>query len=138
MKEYGGFWIRFAASLIDAILFLVLEAPFVLLFYGTGYYTSDELIAGPADIVITWIAPFLIEIAFWHYKRATPGKMLFKLQIVDADTGESLSWGQCVLRYIGYFLAALPCGIGLLMIAFDERKRGWHDRLANSVVRYRL
>jgi uncharacterized RDD family membrane protein YckC len=36
---------------------------------------------------------------------------------------------------VGMFLAALPCGLGLLLVAFDQRKRGWHDRLANTVVR---
>ncbi len=43
-----------------------------------------------------------------------------------------------VLRYIGYFLSALPLDFGFLWIAFDARKQGWHDKLASTVVRTSL
>jgi uncharacterized RDD family membrane protein YckC len=136
---YGGFWIRLLAALIDTILFMLVEAPFVLLAYGPGYYSLDstQLIHGWVDVLVTIVMPFVATILFWRWRRATPGKMLLKLEVVDGDTGETPSVGQCVLRYVGYFLAAVPCGLGLLFIFFDKRKRGWHDRLANTVVRRR-
>jgi len=37
-------------------------------------------------------------------------------------------------RYFGYFLASIPLGLGLLWVAFDKRKQGWHDKLAGTVV----
>ena len=137
-ERYGGFWIRLLAGLLDGLIFFLVGLPFVLLAYGTDYFESDQLIEGWVDLLFGWIMPVVAEIVFWRYKRATPAKMLFRLEVVDADTGETLSWGQCILRYVGYFLAALPCGIGLIMIAFSERKQGLHDRLANSVVRKKI
>ena len=139
MERYGGFWIRALALLIDGLLFELVSAPFLLLAYGREYYDwrtqSSKLVQGPVEVLVGWILPFVVTVLFWRYKRATPGKMLFKMQVVDADTGETPTWGQCLLRYVGMFLAALPCGIGLFMVAFDGRKRGWHDKLANTVVR---
>jgi uncharacterized RDD family membrane protein YckC len=38
------------------------------------------------------------------------------------------------LRYAGYFVALLPVGLGILWVAFDARKQGWHDKLAKTVV----
>lgn len=137
MERYGGFWLRAVALLIDTLLYELVSAPFLIVAYGVDYYDLDapsSLIAGPVDLIVSWIVPVVVTVLFWRYKRATPGKMLFRMQVVDADTGETLTWGQCVLRYIGLIMAAVPCGLGLLMAAFDARKRGWHDRIANTVV----
>ena len=45
-----------------------------------------------------------------------------------------LEFGQLFARYFGYILSSLPLGLGLLRVAFDPRKQGWHDKLANAVV----
>ena len=36
--------------------------------------------------VIQYGAPIIYIIRFWHLKGATPGEMLFKLKVVDAET----------------------------------------------------
>lgn len=138
-ERYGGFWRRLLASIIDTILFAIVEAPFLLLAYGPDYYRfdSDRVVEGWIDAIVSFVMPFVLTILFWRWKRATPGKMLLGMEIVDGDTGETPSLLQCVLRYVGYVFAALPCGLGFLFIAFDERKRGWHDRFANTVVKRR-
>jgi uncharacterized RDD family membrane protein YckC len=66
--------------------------------------------------------------------QATPGKMAISARVVDASTGNTLSVGQSVGRYLAYFVSILPLGIGLLWVAFDSRKQGWHDKLAGTVV----
>ena len=53
---------------------------------------------------------------------------------MDAETGEAMSLGQSVVRYLGYFVAALPLCLGLIWVAFDPRKQGWHDKIAGTVV----
>lgn len=73
-------------------------------------------------------------IAFWLYKLATPGKMAIGATIVDARTGRRPSAGQLVIRYFGYIVSTLPLGLGLIWVAFDSRKQGWHDKLAGTVV----
>jgi uncharacterized RDD family membrane protein YckC len=76
----------------------------------------------------------LVVLVFWHYKKSTPGKMLFKAQIVDAKTGEKMGSGQAFARYLAYAVSVLPCCLGLIWVAFDSKKQGWHDKLAGTVV----
>ncbi|MGA7985503.1 MAG: RDD family protein [Burkholderiales bacterium] len=40
------------------------------------------------------------------------------------------------IRFLGYFVSIVPLGLGFLWIAFDRKKRGWHDLIAGTVVVY--
>jgi uncharacterized RDD family membrane protein YckC len=42
--------------------------------------------------------------------------------------------GQSLVRYFGYFASCIPLFAGFIWIAFDRRKQGWHDKMANTVV----
>lgn len=134
--HYAGFWIRVAASLIDTVLILVITFPLVYAVYGKDYFDPEitGFIAGPADFLITWVFPAVVVVLFWISRQATPGKMALSLRIVDADTGGALSVGQCVGRYLGYYVSAIPLCLGMIWVAFDKRKQGWHDKLAHTVV----
>jgi uncharacterized RDD family membrane protein YckC len=85
-------------------------------------------------MLISWVLPAVLVIWFWRARQATPGKMVFSARIVDATTGAPPSFGQSVGRYLGYFVSTIPFGLGLLWVAFDPRKQGWHDKLAGTVV----
>jgi uncharacterized RDD family membrane protein YckC len=54
--------------------------------------------------------------------------------VVDAATGNPLTTGQAIGRYFGYFVSAIPFGLGLIWVAFDSKKQGWHDKMAGTVV----
>jgi len=60
--------------------------------------------------------------------------MAVSAKIVDASSGNAPSAGQMVGRYFAYFVAGLPLGLGILWVAFDKKKQGWHDKLAGTVV----
>ena len=132
--EYAGFWSRTGAALIDGILLLLITMPILISIYGWEYLEAEDLVMGPADFLISWVLPALATVLFWLYKNATPGKMAIKAQVVDAQTGHSISVGQAMLRYLGYFLAILPLGLGIFWVAFDSRKQGWHAKIAGTVV----
>ncbi len=134
--RYAGFWIRVLASLIDSVLIVLVTYPLLIAIYGWAYLDEHRsgFVAGPVDFVLTWIAPAAAAIAFWIYRQATPGKMVVSARVVDARTGRALTLGQSLLRYAGYFVALLPFGLGILWVAFDARKQGWHDKLAKTVV----
>ena len=136
--EYAGFWIRVGAALIDTILLLLVTMPLLIAIYGWEYWDLEEtgFVAGPADFLISWVAPAVGAIAFWIYRQATPGKMMLGLRVVDARTGNTLRTGQAILRYLGYYVATIPLGIGIIWVALDERKQGWHDKMAGTVVVY--
>ncbi|MDH4312499.1 MAG: RDD family protein, partial [Gammaproteobacteria bacterium] len=35
---------------------------------------------------------------------------------------------------LGYYVSMLPLMAGIVWVAFDPRKQGWHDKLAGTVV----
>jgi len=41
---------------------------------------------------------------------------------------------QWLIRYVGYFVAVLPLGLGILWVAWDKKKQGWHDKMAKTLV----
>lgn len=133
-KEYAGFWIRFAASLIDTVLLLLLITPLMHWVYGEVYWSSDDFLLGGWDLVLNWICPLIATVAFWVYRSATPGKMALKLEVLDADTGHRLTLSKSVIRYLAYYISAIPLCLGFIWIAFNGKKRGWHDLIANTVV----
>lgn len=133
-KQYAGFWIRFGASLIDlAILYVVVYFPLSLI-YGPSYWESEKFVQGFWDLILGNILPVVATIWFWQTYLGTPGKMVLKLRIVDAETGKTPSLGHSILRYIGYIPSCLFLFLGLLWVAFDDRKQGWHDKMAGTVV----
>jgi uncharacterized RDD family membrane protein YckC len=134
--EYVGFWARVGASIIDTIAVMLVVTPLLIAVYGKDYFSGmhGSLLAGPADFLVSWVMPAIAVIAFWLYKQATPGKMVISARVVDAATGNPLSTGQAIGRYFGYFVSAVPFGLGLIWVAFDSKKQGWHDKMAGSVV----
>ena len=132
--EYVGFWPRVGASLIDSLLVVVICFPLVTWIYGWHYWTSEAIIQGPVDFLINWVLPAVAVVLFWIYRQATPGKMAISARIVDAETGEKPGTRQLIVRYFGYYVSTVPLMLGLLWVAFDPRKQGWHDKLAGTVV----
>jgi uncharacterized RDD family membrane protein YckC len=134
--DYAGFWWRVLASIIDAILILLITAPLVIAVVGFENYgnPSRGFFGGPAEILINNVLPVLVVVLFWKFKQATPGKMALSIKIVDAETQGPLSWGQCIGRYFAQILSALPLGLGYLWVAWEPRKRSWHDMLAGTLV----
>jgi uncharacterized RDD family membrane protein YckC len=131
---YAGFWIRVGASLIDTILIMLLTFPMLIGIYGMEYFESEAFINGAWDLFISWVLPAIAVIIFWIYRSATPGKMVVKIEIVDAKTGGKPSTSQFIGRYFSYFVSTFPLMLGIIWVAFDKRKQGWHDKLAGTVV----
>ena len=70
----------------------------------------------------------------WHYWSATPGKMIMRLKLVDAVSEQPVSDKQILIRLAGYWLSCFVFLLGVFWIGIDKKKRGWHDRLAGTVV----
>jgi len=132
--EYAGFWVRVGASLIDSLLVAIVTLPLLVSLYGWKYFDSKAVLAGPGDFLISWVLPAVAVIWFWMQRQATPGKALLGLRVVDAESCAALSLVQGIRRYLSYFVSIVPFGLGLLWVAFDDRKQGWHDKLADTVV----
>ena len=133
--RYAGFWIRVWAMLVDSFLLSLVASPLLCSQYGRDSLDPARIVvAGPGEFFASWVFPALAVIFFWRYYQATPGKMLISAKVVDAVSGEKPSLGQCVGRYFAYIPSAFFFGIGVIWVAFDARKQGWHDKLAGTVV----
>ncbi len=118
---FGGFWIRVVAFTIDWISLVIVE---VILLSSLG-------VIGQAIGGIISIAYF---IGLWGTRGQTVGMMLLGLRVVRNADGGKLTWGNAVLRFIGLFVAFACIDIGVIRVAFDARKRGWHDVIGGTVV----
>jgi len=132
--EYAGFWARFFATIIDTVIIIIITLPLTMMVYGDELLTNTSILMGPADLLINYILPFVAVILFWYFKSATPGKMLLKITIIDANDGGKMSVPQSIARYFAYIPAMLPLCLGFIWVAWDAKKQGWHDKLAKTLV----
>jgi hypothetical protein len=75
---------------------------------------------------------------FWHKFQATPGKLLFKLRIVDQQTLEKPTFYQLVKRIIGFIISLPIFGIGFMLCIFNRDKRCLHDFMAKTKVIHKI
>ncbi len=136
--EYGGFWIRVGAKVIDSIITGlvagVIGFALGMLLFQLG---SEPFVVG----LMNQLVGFGLGVTYvtWFVGRfgATPGKMALGLKIVKPD-GDDLTYMQAFGRFWGEMLSSIIMGIGYLMVAFDDEKRALHDRICTTrVVRTR-
>ena len=84
---------------------------------------------------VAWIAlGSLYLVSFWSLAGQTPGMRFFGIRI--GVEGERLTLRQSLKRLVGLALSFMTFGLGFLGILFDERRRGWQDRMAGVDVLY--
>lgn len=86
------------------------------------------------DQLIQFLVFSIIILYFWFKKQATPGKRIFSLKIVDATTLQKPTKKQLVIRIFSYLLSIVPLFLGIIWIAFDQKRQGWHDKIAHTLV----
>jgi len=136
--EYAGFWRRFGAFIIDAILLSIIIR--ILFPFRGGYWFDIGNVDRWYVIPIITISNLLSSLAmvaysviFWTWRGQTPGNILLNIKVLRGD-GTPVSFGYALLRYLGYIVCGLMLGTGFLWIAFDSRKQGIHDKIADTVV----
>ena len=146
-QQYGGFWIRFLAVIVDHLILnaalLPLASIFGLLHFG-GLGRLDHTI--DADDIVLLFAGLstLLTILFvghWLYEalltssswQGTVGKKILGLKVTD-DFGRRISFARATGRYFSKILSAMIFYIGFIMVAFTDRKKALHDMIAGTVV----
>lgn len=128
--SYAGFWIRTLAYVIDTLI-LVVVSELILLPLRSLPEGAVPLIA----LFIPLLVCFVYMPAFWSSSRqATIGQMICGLKVVNAITGTRISVLHAFGRWLALLLAMSILFIGVIMVAFTERKRGLHDILAGTYV----
>ena len=136
--HYAGFWVRFLAIVIDAILLGVVTAALAPVWgpqvtvTGTGADAAVQVNA-QANAISTLLG-LIYFTGFWAWRGQTVGMMPFNMQVVGVADGKKIDVVRGLLRYVGFIIAIIPLFIGLIWAAFDSRKQGWHDKIASTVV----
>jgi uncharacterized RDD family membrane protein YckC len=139
-QPYAGAVTRAVAFAVDlAILQAVLFIGGVVVALIVGAFGDfsidlDALTVGLAAIG-WWLAFSLYFCGFWSLTGQTPGMRVLGIQLMSAEGGR-VRPRRSVLRVVGMIAAAIPLFAGYLLILFDNKRRGFHDLIAQTVVRY--
>ncbi len=136
---YAGLVTRAVAFLIDAVVINVIA---VLIGGAVNLIASLLGAKGSIDAVgailgaAAWLVWSLFYfVTFWTLTGQTLGNRILGIRVIS-ETGGRVGFRRAVERFIGLLLAIIPLGAGLISIFTDERRRGFHDRLADTLVRW--
>ena len=77
----------------------------------------------------------LYYVFFWSLTGQTLGQRVMGLRVVRLNS-RRLGFRLSLVRWIGYQLCIFTLGIGFLWVLIDDRRMGWHDKLARTCVVY--
>jgi uncharacterized RDD family membrane protein YckC len=96
------------------------------------------LVASPPVGLVTVLALYAAAICYqpymWWKRGATFGQSALGLRVVREFDGGPISGGSAVVRFIGMIFSGAVFYLGFIWVAFEPRKRGWHDMIAGTVV----
>ena len=141
--HYAGFASRAGAIIIDALIIVAcvtIGAWLVSLTMSVLNLTPDTSAPGvevATIALVSWVPMFIAGYyaLFWSTVGKTPGKALLGLKVVRLD-GSRLSFGRSLLRVFGYTVSTIFFGLGYAWVLIDNRRMGWHDKIARTCVIY--
>jgi uncharacterized RDD family membrane protein YckC len=120
---------RLAASIVDTFILLLVNA---LIFLLVNAFVPDLAPRIPLALIGMAIAVAYLAVG-WRVWGMTLGKWALGIRILTAD-GRGLSWARSLARVGAFLVASAPLKLGFAAILWDERRRGWHDHLAGTIV----
>jgi uncharacterized RDD family membrane protein YckC len=140
---YGGFWNRTLAYLVDTLL--LIGAAFGLASVtGIAFFTvtTREFHSATFNSVTFFVSPtlagfllwFVYFCGLWALAGQTVGMAPFGLRVLRAADGKRIGPGRAIGRFFGLLLSFAVLAIGVIWVAADRNKQGWHDKLARTVV----
>ncbi len=137
--DYAGFWLRFAALIIDSIIFYIIMIVASLVFGFKLIHTDPQEAAAISSYELTIRAVMgiigllyfvLMESSSW---QATLGKRAVNIKVTDLE-GNRIGFGRSLARYLSKFISALTLIIGFIMAGFTPKKQALHDMIAGTLV----
>lgn len=124
-----GFLCRLACVVYDLLLLIALLflATALLLPFNAGKAFTHEQIFYPIYLILV---SFLFYGWFWTHGGQTLGLRTWKVKVLTTDR-QPINWMQALVRFVTAFAS---CGLGLLWILVDKKRRSWHDYLSKTAV----
>jgi uncharacterized RDD family membrane protein YckC len=119
--HYAGFWRRLCALLVDG--FIVGTISNIINFSTQNKFAWLSLLLSAGYFVFFWVKE----------DGETLGNKLLNIKVKRINN-QPMEWSTGVIRYIGYIVSYIVFGLGFLWVAWDAKKQGWHDKIANTVV----
>jgi uncharacterized RDD family membrane protein YckC len=155
-RPLAEWWKRLVAYVIDSIIIAIPSNILGGVIFGglfaakgptfdtqTGQFESAGFIA---RVLASWGALILMSLiltaayfVYLHGSRGqTVGKMVMKIKVVGESTGELISYGDALKRWLVPALGVITCYIATILDGiwplFDAKRQAWHDKFAKSVV----
>lgn len=149
LGRYAGFFSRSAAYVLDRIIaFGITFVIMLVVQYFLNLFQIDQWLESQAEYTvlrsilailfsilgINLLVSISYNIGFWLLSGQTPGKRVLGVRVMRAD-GKRLRLGNAVRRQLGYWISAIFF-LGFLWILFDNRRQGFHDKIAGTIVTY--
>ncbi|MBI2028114.1 MAG: RDD family protein [Candidatus Levybacteria bacterium] len=124
--NYAGAGARFLAAIIDGLILLVINSIF-------GF-----VLGGNNQSPLSYLLSLGVSIGYWVFYQAsqgqTIGKKVMRIKVVDASGNKPTVMTFFLREIIGKLVSAIILFIGYLMILWDAKKQGLHDKIAGTVV----
>ena len=150
---YAGFTSRLLAMIIDTVILVLayvgltwfISVSVKILPIGRvfgfslsallGQEGSGQLVSTGTVIAVFTLSTIVYYVFFWTITGQTLGMILMGLRVVTIEGRRLTAW-RAIIRFIGYIIAALPFFLGFAWILVDNRRQGWHDKIAGTYVAY--
>jgi uncharacterized RDD family membrane protein YckC len=144
----AGFFSRFEAFVIDLVILSIVQlvgSAFIQTFlrffkltslavyFKTILENSAFNLTGGAVLITLLVIGYYTF--FWTLVGFTPGKAFLGLKVVRRD-GAKVSFGRALLRFLAYWISAIPLFLGFLWVLWDPNRQGLHDKIAGTQVLY--
>jgi uncharacterized RDD family membrane protein YckC len=151
--QYAGFLSRAVGLFLDYVIIVVvvigagyladvLFAAFNINLAACSQPTSEATLRALACV---WGRVFLALfvaifgpsyfVFFWMLTGQTVGQRIMGVRVVRLN-GRRLGFWLSLARWIGYQVCVFTLGLGFLWVLVDNRRMGWHDKLARTCVVY--
>jgi uncharacterized RDD family membrane protein YckC/ribosomal protein L40E len=148
--RFAGFWIRLLAYFIDGIILNIVTSVIMMITFLSIYGSISDFSwfsmiesSGTLDSSfwpfywLTVLTGLIVETVYYTVATGkwgrTIGKAALRLKVLKPD-GSRVSYWRAFGRSWAYILNGFTLGIGFLVIAFTQKKRGLHDYICDTVV----
>jgi uncharacterized RDD family membrane protein YckC len=154
--KYAGFWLRFAAYIIDQFVIgvagCIIAIPMIIGIVAFGFnlheiknssdfFTQQGLLMVGGIIGLVMLAIMISIVMKWLYYAlmesskfsGTIGKMAVSIRVVDLE-GNRISFGRATGRYFSRIVTSMTFLIGYIIAGFTEKKQALHDLMASCLV----
>lgn len=154
--NYAGFWLRFAAYIIDQFIIgvagFIIAVPIILGIIAFGlnldgirhpsdFLAHDGLLMVGGIIGLIMLAIMLSVVMKWLYYAlmesskygGTIGKIAVSIKVVDME-GNRVTFARATGRYFSRIITNMTLLIGYILAGLTDKKQALHDMIASCLV----